>query len=72
MPIKLWWWVSPLCGTGYLTLLVFGGLAVLIDKAKPYNTISSIFAWIAFAPWLISILSTVVWLLINVLILIWR
>lgn len=72
MPIELWWWVSPLCGTGLITLFVFGGLAILIDKMKPYNMVSDIFAWIAVTPWLISIPSTVVWFLINVLILIWR
>lgn len=72
MPIEFWWWVRPLCYTGYVTLLVLGVTAIVIDKAKPGSILSCVLGVLALAPWAISIVSSLVWVLLNILILIWR
>ncbi len=72
MPIEFWWWIEPLWLTGYLALVIFGILSLLLDKAKPDSLISNICAIIAFLPWVVSAASVIVWLIINALILIWR
>ena len=72
MPIEFWWWIEPMFNTGFVTLFVCAIIAVLIEKAFPYNSVSMFFAVLTIVPWLISALSVAVWLLVNVLILIWR
>lgn len=72
MPIELWWWVKPLFETGYLTLIVFCVIGTLLEKLIPDNKITPILAVFAIAPWVIAPLSVVVWLLTNILIMIWR
>lgn len=72
MPIEFWWWVKPLWFTGYVTALTLGVAAIILDEAKPDSVLSNILAVLALAPWAISFVSVVVWLLINILILIWR
>ena len=72
MPIELWWWVVPLFLTGWLTLLTFGIAAILIDAAYPDSICSYLFAIIACLPWVICAATVVVWLIVNILILIWR
>lgn len=57
--------------TGFITLFVFATIAVLVDRAKPYNKISAFLAIISVLPFAVSGLSVVVWLIANALILIW-
>ena len=72
MPIELWWWVIPLWFTGYLTAVVFGAAAYLLDTVIPDTPVPIICAIIAVMPWVICALAGVVWLIANALIVIWR
>ena len=73
MPIELWWWVPPLFETGLLSLVVFAIIATLVDKMFPQSWIlPAIIAFIAITPWLVCCASVVIWLITNILILIWR
>lgn len=69
--IELWWWVKPLFYTGFITLMVIGVPACWMDHVGYYR-ISFVMAIVAVAPYVVTILSVLVWLLSNVMILIWR
>ena len=69
MADELWmWWMKSLFFTGVVTIVVFCGIAELIDKLKPDSKLVPISTLIGVLPWVIDILSVVVWLLV----LIWR
>ena len=70
--MEFWWWIEPLWLTGLITVLVITPIAVLLDKAKPYNRISVVLAVLAILPFAICALSLFACLIINALILIWR
>lgn len=72
MPIKLWWWVSPLFLTGWITFIFFSVASVIADKVCNKDWIPAVLAAIAIAPWVICGLSVVVLLVTNILIFIWR
>ena len=72
MPIEMWWWMTPLLYTGYVTLIVFGIAAAIIDRIRPYNLASAIFGTLAVAPLGVFVASFVVWSMKNLMILIWR
>lgn len=71
MAIELWWWIKPLFETGLVTLLVIGVPAIWMARVGCYR-ISVIMAIVAVAPYVVTILSVLVWLLGNVMISIWR
>ena len=71
MPIEIWWWMKPLFYTGWLTLIVLGLASIGLDKVKPGNFASIIMIVLAVAPWLACFGAFLVWLVANILILIW-
>lgn len=72
MPIKLWWWVSPLFLTGWIFFIFFGIAAIVVDAVCNNNWVPAVLVAIAIAPWVVCAVSVVVWLVTNILILIWR
>ena len=70
MPIELWWWVKPLFETGFFTLVLLGPIAAWMGNRAYW--IGLVLACIAVAPYVVTIVSALVWLLCNVMLLIWR
>ena len=71
MPIGLWWWIEPLFETGIVTLILFTPFAVLFEKmGRPH--LAAFVAFAAVLPLMFVPLNVVLWLVTNVLIVIWR
>ena len=68
----IWWWLEPMFETGVFTTVLFWLLAILIDKASPYNNCSFVLSLIGLIPLVIAILGSVAWFVVNTLIFIWR
>lgn len=71
MPIKFWWWIPSMAATGFITALIFLIAATVVDKMRPNYRASAILALIGAIPWMITAASTIIWLVINALVLIW-
>ena len=71
MPIKMWWWVKPLLETGVVTLFLFGIPACFISGSKAKETIANILSFLAISPLLTTLVSVIVWLVVNVFVIIW-
>lgn len=72
MPIELWPWVGKLFFTGGLTLVILGAISIWVDNAKPGSTVALVLAILSIAPLAICAVAVIVWLLTNILIVIWR
>ena len=72
MPIEIWWWLKPLWLTGFVTLVVFTPISILVDKAKPGNVVGYVLAVIAALPFCSSVVVFVGWFFANLFVLIWR
>lgn len=72
MPIELWPWVGKLFLTGWLTLLILGPISIWVDDAKPGSTVALVLVILAIAPFAICAVTVAVWLVTNILIVIWR
>lgn len=72
MAIELWWWVEKLFYTGWLALLILGPISIWVDNAKPGSTVDLVLVILAIAPFAICAVTVAVWLLTNILIVIWR
>lgn len=72
MPIELWWWIVPLLETGILVILPFGAFALILNDAKPYSNVPLVIVLIGSLPTVIAVLGWFMWLVENVLFVIWR
>lgn len=72
MPIEPWWWIVPLLETGIFVILLFGAIALMINDAKPYSNVPLVIVLIGSMPTVIAALGWFVWLMGNVLFVIWR
>lgn len=72
MPIELWWWVEPLVKTGFLTILILGIPGLMLEERRPGKPLPTILMVLALVPFAICACSAIVWMLTNILILIWR
>lgn len=68
---SLWWWVRPLFLTGWMTIVISGTLAWLLDKLKPNYWANTIILLIGLLPWAIVVLSIIIWIFSNIFIIIW-
>ena len=71
MPIALWWWIEPTFETGIVTLMLFTPVAVLFEKMQR-PSLATFAAIMALLPFAFVALTVGVWLVTNVLIVIWR
>lgn len=71
MLIKMWWWVKPLLETGVVTLFLIGIPACSLSGSKVKETIANILLFFAISPLLTSLVSVIVWLVVNVFVIIW-
>ena len=71
MPIKLWWWVEPLFYTGLFHLLIFSIVTILVDKILPDSLAAFILAACAIVPFLIAVIATLIWIIVNGYVLMW-
>lgn len=71
MAIELWWWVVPLALTGWITFVFFGLAVIIVDKVCNSYWATAILAAIATAPWVVCVLSVIVWLVANAMVAIW-
>ena len=72
MPIEPWWWIVPLLEIGIFVILLFGAIALMINDAKPYSNVPLVIVLIGSMPTVIAALGWFVWLMGNVLFVIWR
>lgn len=72
MPIEFWWWIEPLFETGMLTLLLCGGVGMILADVMRDSAVPFIIIFVGFLPGVISILSCFAWVIANALFLIWR
>lgn len=74
MPIKLWWWLTPLLETGFVTVVILGTIALILSRVERRwsDVLGAILAVIAVAPILASCGSAMVWFFANIFVLIWR
>lgn len=72
MPIELWWWIVPLLETGIFVILLFGAFALILNDVKPYSNIPLVIVLIGSLPTVIAVLGWFMWLMGNVLFVIWR
>jgi hypothetical protein len=72
MPIELWPWAGKLFYTGWLTLMILGPIGIWVDNAKPGSKVALVLAILAIAPIAIFAVTVAVWIVTNILIMIWR
>ena len=72
MPIEFWWWISPMAATGFITMIIFMIVATIVDGIYPSHWVTAVLSFLAVLPWMIAIASTIIWIVTNILILIWR
>lgn len=61
-----------MAATGFITAIIFLIAATVVDKMRPNYWASAILALIGAIPWMITAASTIIWLIANALVLIWR